>query len=45
MSERYWAFQSTISLDAAALESRHAELEFESLDTFATVYLVSRALG
>ena len=44
VSERHWAFRGELLVDQAQLKGmERAELEFESLDTFATIYLVSRA--
>ncbi|ORY21893.1 glycoside hydrolase [Naematelia encephala] len=41
VAEKTWAFRSVISINVAKLNGLDkAELEFESLDTFATVFLV-----
>jgi beta-mannosidase len=40
VSKQHWLFRSEIHVSASDLQSRnHVELEFEGLDTFATVYL------
>lgn len=42
VSKRTWAFRSVLDLGNVDLKSgnKQVEIEFESLDTFATVYLV-----
>jgi beta-mannosidase len=41
VSKRTWGFRSTIHLEPVHLDKgKKVEIEFESLDTFATVYLV-----
>jgi beta-mannosidase len=42
VSKRTWAFRSEIDLSEVDCEGKRVEIEFESLDTFATVYLVSQ---
>lgn len=41
VSKRTWAFKSQVDLSGVDCEGKRVEIEFESLDTFATVYLVS----
>jgi len=41
VSKRTWAFRSVIDLGGVDVKGKKVEIEFESLDTFATVYLVS----
>lgn len=43
VSKRTWAFRSTLEIGDAVPggKGKKVEIEFESLDTFATVYLVS----
>ena len=41
VSKRNWAFRSVIDLRGVDVKGKRVEIEFESLDTFATVYLVS----
>jgi len=40
VSKRTWAFRSVIDLKEVDVKGKRVEIEFESLDTFATVYLV-----
>jgi beta-mannosidase len=40
VSKRTWAFRSEIDLSGVELDGKQVEIEFQSLDTFATVYLV-----
>jgi len=40
VSKRTWGFKSVIDLSEVEFEGKKVEIEFESLDTFATVYLV-----
>jgi len=40
VSKRTWAFRSVFDLAAVDVKGKKVEIEFESLDTFATVYLV-----
>lgn len=40
VSKRTWAFRGVIDLKEMDLKNKRVEIEFESLDTFATVYLV-----
>jgi beta-mannosidase len=40
VSKRTWAFRSVIDLSGVDPKGKKVEIEFESLDTFATVYLV-----
>ena len=41
VAKKHWAFRSEIILEKTQLKGMEfAELEFEGLDTFATVYLV-----
>lgn len=42
VSKRTWAFKSTLNLEGVKVDGKRVEIEFESLDTFATVYLVRR---
>ena len=40
VSKRNWAFRGVIDLSGVDVKGKRVEIEFESLDTFATVYLV-----
>jgi beta-mannosidase len=40
VSKRFWAFRSILDLNNVELKGKKVEIEFESLDTFADVYLV-----
>ena len=45
VAQQHWAFRSEIKVDVSKLRGvNNAELEFEGLDTFATVYLVRMLL-
>lgn len=41
VSKRTWAFKSKLDFGGVKVDGKRVEIEFESLDTFATVYLVS----
>lgn len=42
VSKRTWAFRSILDMSGVEVDGKKVEIEFESLDTFATVYLVCR---
>jgi len=39
ISETDWEYKTTFTLDKSALQKKHLELNFEGLDTYASVYL------